>query len=255
MHFPVDNVKRCGTMVIPSTKEFLMSTGSAYTPERAEYVKNNRDKMAHYAAKSRDRLKLEMVAAYGGECIACGIDDPVVLCLDHINDDAFVEKEQFGLNHRGGYVHYMRLRAEGWPKDRFQLMCYNCNARKEHERRRADLTKRWGDSETADRVLVQAKRPPSRKNTSGFKGVFWSFQRNKWTARMMIDAKNKHLGFFTNIADAARAYKAAALAHWGPEANVPSEEEILEIAARADKRHARVAEVITVNHSTKELGL
>ncbi len=46
---------------------------------RAEYVRNNRNKFSHYQARQRDKLKLEMVEAYGGKCVHCQIENPVVL--------------------------------------------------------------------------------------------------------------------------------------------------------------------------------
>ncbi len=42
----------------------------------------------------------------------------------------------------------------------------------------------------------------SSKNTSGFKGISWYEKINKWHARIMIDGKTKHLGYFDNIEDA-----------------------------------------------------
>lgn len=230
-----------------------MSTESTYTAEHARYARENRDKIAIASARARDKLRDEMVIAYGGECKHCGINNPIMLCLDHINGDAHIEKELFGENRRGGYSNYARLKIEGWPKERFQLLCYNCNAVKEHQRRRALLGKRWGEPEAADRHLVQAKLPPSKNNSSGFKGVFWNTQQGKWHAKIMTDGKTRHLGYFIDIAEAARAYKAAALQQWGLEANVPSEEEILEIAARTGSKPQGL--VVNVNLNAKDLGL
>src|ERR1700733_15331992 len=102
----VDIVRQCGTVMVHQTKESFMST--EFYKDRAEYVRDNRDKFAHYAARQRDKLKLEMVEAYGGKCVACGVDEPIVLCLDHIHDDAEVERIAFGLNARGGHKNYSR---------------------------------------------------------------------------------------------------------------------------------------------------
>lgn len=50
-------------------------------------------------------------------------------------------------------------------------------------------------------------------NTSGFKGVF----RNgtAWEARIRVQGRLLYLGRYTKARDAARAYDAAALKHWG----------------------------------------
>jgi hypothetical protein len=39
-------------------------------------------------------------------------------------------------------------------------------------------------------------------NTSGFKNIAWSKQKNKWRVRLKINFKDKHIGFFDDIEDA-----------------------------------------------------
>lgn len=52
-------------------------------------------------------------------------------------------------------------------------------------------------------------------NKSGFKGVGWHTKAGKWVARITVNNKPKHLGLFVDRIDAARAYNAAALIHFG----------------------------------------
>lgn len=52
-------------------------------------------------------------------------------------------------------------------------------------------------------------------NTSGFKGVHWHNVTNKWVARIRINGKLKHLGYFTNKLEAAKAYNKAASFYFG----------------------------------------
>jgi hypothetical protein len=85
-------------------------------------------------AKWIEEIRTEMVAAYGGFCVQCGESDPIVLLLDHIRDDAKLDKRKNG--HHGGWMMYRQLKKLGWPKDRYQLLCHNCNYRKEYERRK-----------------------------------------------------------------------------------------------------------------------
>lgn len=54
-----------------------------------------------------------------------------------------------------------------------------------------------------------------KNNTSGFKGVSWHANRGKWRAYITPNRKQIHLGLFDNTEDAARAYDAAALEHYG----------------------------------------
>jgi len=55
----------------------------------------------------------------------------------------------------------------------------------------------------------------SRRNTTGYKGVHWDKNRNKYQAYIQQDGKRKHLGRFENIIDAAQAYNKAALKYYG----------------------------------------
>jgi hypothetical protein len=45
-----------------------------------------------------------------------------------------------------------------------------------------------------------------KHNTSGFKGVYWSKRNNKWAAKLNVNKKQVHIGFFTDKLDAAKAY-------------------------------------------------
>ena len=45
----------------------------------------------------------------------------------------------------------------------------------------------------------------SSRNSSNYKGVSFSKQKNKWCAQIQSNGKNKHLGYFDNIEDAINA--------------------------------------------------
>jgi hypothetical protein len=54
-----------------------------------------------------------------------------------------------------------------------------------------------------------------RKNTSStYKGVHWAKREQKWHARITIDRKQKHLGYFDDEEEAARVYNEAAKQHF-----------------------------------------
>ena len=57
--------------------------------------------------------------------------------------------------------------------------------------------------------------PKSIINTSGYKGVIWFSRDNKWRAEIRVFGKNKHLGLYENIIDAAHAYDEAAKKYRG----------------------------------------
>lgn len=108
----------------------------ARDPEKRKiWAKRNKEKCRAAELRHRQNLRLEMILAYGRVCQDCGESDPLVLVLDHIHDDA--QQDRSENNHWGGFSMYRRLKAKGWPKDRHQLLCHNCNFRKEYRRRSA----------------------------------------------------------------------------------------------------------------------
>lgn len=47
----------------------------------------------------------------------------------------------------------------------------------------------------------------SSNNTSGYKGVNWDKREGKWRAKIQLNNKMKHLGYFDNLQDAINARK------------------------------------------------
>ena len=50
----------------------------------------------------------------------------------------------------------------------------------------------------------------SRGGSSQYKGVYWHKRNNKWRSAVMIDRHEKHLGYFEDEIEAAKAYDRAA---------------------------------------------
>jgi hypothetical protein len=53
------------------------------------------------------------------------------------------------------------------------------------------------------------------RSTSGFKGVTWARNEQKWAARVKLHGKTQHQGYFLTALDAARAYDKAAIMLFG----------------------------------------
>lgn len=60
-----------------------------------------------------------------------------------------------------------------------------------------------------------ANRALQKNNTSGYRGVSWSKQANKWWAQIYVDSRTVHLGLFDDVKDAAKAYNDAAIERYG----------------------------------------
>ncbi len=58
-----------------------------------------------------------------------------------------------------------------------------------------------------------------KNNKSGYKGVYWSENRQKWCAQISINNKTKNLGRFTNYEDAIKTRNKAAIEYYGEFAN------------------------------------
>lgn len=91
------------------------------------YQRANRERLYAYNAKwSRERnaaLRAEMLAAYGAACACCGERQRLFLDLDHVENDGAEHRREVGNNTQV----MVQLRAQGWPRGRFQLLCCNCN--------------------------------------------------------------------------------------------------------------------------------
>ena len=70
-------------------------------------------------------LRLRLIQLLGGQCLHGGENDPVVLVFDHIKDDGYLERKG------------QRLHVVAKNPAKFQLLCHNCNWRKEYWRRKS----------------------------------------------------------------------------------------------------------------------
>jgi len=105
------------------------SKGNEYA--RVNYAKN---KQAFNARSTNHRRKLRIITIleYGGKCNHCGIEDLDVLDIDHIFNDGAADRKK----NLFAYNLYRHLKKNGFPKDRHQVLCKNCNWKKELARRK-----------------------------------------------------------------------------------------------------------------------
>ena len=117
---------------------------SGITPAelKKKWNQNNKDKVANYNKTYRDAnkelsypkeqkyrrdLKQSIIDAYGGCCAACGEKTMELLTIDHINNNGALHRKEIG---GGGLMTYRWLKKNGFPKDDYQILCWNCNCSK-----------------------------------------------------------------------------------------------------------------------------
>lgn len=83
------------------------------------------------------RNKIASVAAYGGRCGSCGEDEVAFLVIDHINDDGADDRREW--KSKASDIHKW-LKRNSYP-DGYQILCGNCNLKKERVRRRKQESK------------------------------------------------------------------------------------------------------------------
>jgi hypothetical protein len=79
----------------------------------------------HYALCS----KIETFEVYGNICVCCGEDNISFLTIDHIDESGASHRKELGIK-SGGPTFYSWLKKNNYPRDNFQLLCYNCNCSK-----------------------------------------------------------------------------------------------------------------------------
>lgn len=96
--------------------------------ERAAYKKKYRQDHPHvkayhneYSKKYNAAMRLEYIELFGGKCVHCGESDSIVLDFDHINNDGYKDKRK-----------NMIVWSVKKNPEKFQLLCRNCNWRKEY---------------------------------------------------------------------------------------------------------------------------
>jgi hypothetical protein len=72
-------------------------------------------------------LKQKILDNYGSKCACCSIDVWQFLTIDHVNNDGAEERKKLQRTSIYGF-----LVKNNYPKDRYQILCMNCNYCKGH---------------------------------------------------------------------------------------------------------------------------
>jgi hypothetical protein len=111
-----------------------------------------------------------------------------------VDDRGYVRSSRYGLLHR--FVVGARPGEQIDHRNRVRSDCRRENLRRANAQQNA---------------ANMAKRPGS----SRFKGVSWDRRRGRWVAKIMVDYRSIHLGFFDDETAAAEAYDGAARRYFG----------------------------------------
>jgi transposase-like protein len=84
----------------------------------------------------KDVSQADLITAYGSKCACCGETEPAFLTLDHIGGGGSAHRREMRAKNKGN-VHLrirQELKAQGWPKDKYRLLCMNCNFATRHKK-------------------------------------------------------------------------------------------------------------------------
>lgn len=104
--------KEKSNIISNGMKKLFKETGNKWSRiKKSKYVYNRRDR------------RINLLNDLGGKCVLCKICDFDVLHFDHINNDGYIYQNKHIIN-----------QVEDNP-DKFQILCANCNIKKEVFRR------------------------------------------------------------------------------------------------------------------------
>lgn len=123
------------------------------------------------------------------------------------NDKGYIQIGLDGKTYRAHRLAWLYMTGE-WPKD-------------EIDHRNRVPNHNWFDNlREAGGNQNQANVDKQKNNTSGYKGVQLYKRTGKWQAYIIVNRKQKHLGYFSKVEDAARKYDKAATEAFGVFANL-----------------------------------
>lgn len=126
--------------------QYRLNNKEKYRLYNSKWIKDNQERYNESKYKYRASLKAEVINHYSNgsmSCLKCGASDLDVLCLDHINNDGAIRRKEMKISSRGcssGYNTYERVKSLGFPEG-LQVLCANCNLKKEIERKRENRGK------------------------------------------------------------------------------------------------------------------
>lgn len=85
----------------------------------------NREHRNAWHVQNRRKRKAVVMERLGGRCVCCGETELVFLTIDHVEGGGTAERR----TRKEAYT-WERVKKEGYPEGRYQVLCWNCNAAK-----------------------------------------------------------------------------------------------------------------------------
>jgi hypothetical protein len=103
----------------------------------ADYMRGYREKNKKYLNELKqsrlNEIKQIVYEKFGSACQSCGRSEIENLTMHHINGHQD-EKKHGGLRITGKKL-WRLVYMEGWPKDKFEMLCWNCHLGIRHNRK------------------------------------------------------------------------------------------------------------------------
>jgi len=108
-----------------------------YNKASLEFYYKNRSRILERQRRKTAETKRDVLVHYSlrdsPQCAHCGIDDVDVLCIDHVDGCGNLKRRTYG----AGSGFYIWLKKNNYPRG-FQVLCANCNLKKEILRKRGE---------------------------------------------------------------------------------------------------------------------
>lgn len=112
-----------------SQRAYRESNREAIAKRKHENWLKTKSKNPFFNSDINRRNRLEALDAYGRRCACCGETTLAFLTIDHINNDG-AEHRRSIVGGGSGSTFIKWLKRNGYPKDNFQVLCFNCNCAK-----------------------------------------------------------------------------------------------------------------------------
>jgi hypothetical protein len=84
---------------------------------------NGAERLKARASGYRKKLRQELLDAYGRVCACCGETEEAFLTLEHIGGTGAAHRRSLS----SSCSVYHDLKKRGWPKNGYEILCWNCN--------------------------------------------------------------------------------------------------------------------------------